>query len=306
MSRAVILMSVALVFACPDASATSRESRKRLKTLEQQFTLMQMWHRSAKSESASASRDWRGRLKIDDLEQWAYTPAVNERVPVLLNSARDAEDAQAAKALDDATRLIDGASARAQQIANYWLTPSVNWRARWTAFAVANGLPPEPTDASLLAAEQKIRGYLDAGDFISARASSGQIDIALDAAIRSAVAARAASIGEADLRYVRRATPCPDARGTASRAGITVAPSPDDYYPPASKRREEQGEIVIRAHIAPTSCATEFAVVASSGYPELDQAALRVAEASTYSAATENGQPVEGYLTFKVKFAISP
>src|SRR5688572_6474989 len=29
-------MSVALVFACPDASATSRESRKRLKTLEQQ------------------------------------------------------------------------------------------------------------------------------------------------------------------------------------------------------------------------------------------------------------------------------
>jgi len=61
---------------------------------------------------------------------------------------------------------------------------------------------------------------------------------------------------------------------------------------------------VVRAHIAPTSCATEFAIVASSGYPELDQAALRVAEASTYSAATENGQPVEGYLTFKVKFAI--
>jgi len=110
--RTVILMSVALVFACPDASATSRESRKRLRTLEQQFTLMQVWHRSAKAESASASRDWRGRLKIDDLEQWAYTPTVNERMPVLLDSARDADDAQAAKALDDASRLIDGARSR--------------------------------------------------------------------------------------------------------------------------------------------------------------------------------------------------
>ena len=55
MLRAVMLMSLVLVFACPDASATSRENRRRLKTLDQQFTLMQVWHRSAKSESVSAS-----------------------------------------------------------------------------------------------------------------------------------------------------------------------------------------------------------------------------------------------------------
>jgi len=307
MLRAVILMSVALVFVCPDASATSRENRKRLTTLEKQFTMMQVWHRSAKSESASASRDWRGRLKIDDLEQWAYTPAVNQRVPELLDSARDADDAQAAKALDDASKLIDGASARARDIANYWLTPSVKWRSRWTAFAVANELPSEPTDAPLLAAEQKVRGFLDAGDFISATSASVHIDAALESAIRTAGVARAAAIDNSKLRFIPRSTPCPESTaGTAAKAGIASAASPDAYYPAGSKRRDEQGAIVVRAHIAPTSCATEFAVAVSSGYPELDQAALKVAEASTYAAATENGQGVEGYLTFKVRFTIRP
>jgi len=98
--------------------------------------MMQIWHRSAKSESETAARDWRGRRKIEDLEQWAYTPSVNERVPALLNNARTADDAQAKVALDDASHLIDDASRRAREIANYWLTPSIAW--------------PIPTPATML------------------------------------------------------------------------------------------------------------------------------------------------------------
>jgi len=47
-------------------------------------------------------------------------------------------------------------------------------------------------------------------------------------------------------------------------------------------------------------------VVVSSGYPDFDQAALRVAEDSTYVAAGERGEPVEGYFTFKVRFTTKP
>lgn len=304
MLRAVVLLCLALVSA--DASATSRENKKRISTLEKQFTMMQVWHRSAKSESASASRDWRGRLKIEDLEQWAYTPVVNERVPALLENARTADEAQAKVALDDASQLIDGASARALEIGRYWQTPAISWRSRWTAFAAANGLPAEPTDAPLLAAEQKVRGFLDSGDFISATSASVHIDSALESAIRGAGLARAASVDNANLKFIRRSTPCPETVLTSKKTGLLGAPSPDDYYPPASRRREEQGAIMVRAHVTPSNCATEFAVVVSSGYPELDQAALRVAEASTYAAATEDGKPVEGYTTFKVKFTIRP
>lgn len=307
MLRAVILMSIALV--CADASATSRETKKRISTLEKQFTMMQVWHRSAKSESLSASRDWRGKFKIQDLEQWAYTPTVNQRVPALLEKARTSEDdAKATAALDEASQLIDGASARAREIGNYWQLSSIAWRSRWTAFAVANDLPPEPTFETLLAAEQKVRGFLDSGDFISAASASVHIDSALESAIRDATISRVADLDDSRLRFVRRTTPCPEAVAASSTSKPTIAraASPEKYYPLGSKRREDQGAIVVRAHIAPSSCATDFAVVVSSGYPELDQAALRVAEDSTYAAAIEGGKPVEGYVTFKVKFTIRP
>jgi TonB family protein len=307
MLRAIILTGLALL--CADASAASRETRKRISTLEKQYTLMELWHRSAKSESQGAARDWRGRLKVDDLDQWAYTATVNQRVPALLEKARTSEDdAQANVALEDASQLIDGASARAREIANYWKVPSVSWRSRWTAFAVANDLPPEPTFETLLAAEQKVRGFLDSGDFISASSASVHIDAALESAIRDAGFSRAAAMDNAKLRFIPRRTPCPATVAASSTSKPTIArtPSPDDYYPPGSKRREDQGAIVVRAHIAPSNCATGFAVVVSSGYPELDQAALRVAEDSTYAAASEGGQAVEGYVTFKVKFTIRP
>ena len=306
MLRTFILASLALVFVSPETSANSSATRKRITTVEKQFTMMQLWHRSAKSEAPSTSHDWRGRQKIDDLEQWAYTPVVNERVPALLDDARAADDAQAKVALDKASELIDGASARAREIASYWQTSSIAWRSRWSAFATANGLPAEPTDASLLEAEQKVRVFLDSGDFIGAAYASTHIDTALESAIRSAGVARVASVDNANLKYVKRSSPCPEAQAAAAKAGITRAPSPEDYYPPASRRREEQGAILVRAHVAPTSCATEFAVVMSSGYPELDQAAIRVAEASTYAPSSEAGQPVDSYVTFKVKFTIKP
>jgi TonB family protein len=60
----------------------------------------------------------------------------------------------------------------------------------------------------------------------------------------------------------------------------------------------------VRARIADSNCATAFAVLVSSGYPELDAAALKVAEASRYLAAVEAGKPVASELTFKVRFEL--
>ena len=112
--------------------------------------------------------------------------------------------------------------------------------------------------------------------------------------------------GPEALRFIPRTTPCPRNEGTSPNATLATVAPPENYYPPSSKRRGEQGAIVLRAHIATDNCATEFAIVVSSGFPDLDQAALRVAEASTYLAATENGKTIEGYLTFKVRFTIAP
>jgi len=87
---------------------------------------------------------------------------------------------------------------------------------------------------------------------------------------------------------------------------MTQSAIPDDYYPAGAKQRDEQGEIVVRTHVNAAGCASEFALVVSSGYPDLDHGAIQVAEASRYAAAKDGETPVDGYVTFKVRFEIAP
>jgi protein TonB len=100
--------------------------------------------------------------------------------------------------------------------------------------------------------------------------------------------------------------PPPPPRVAGQPARMKSAADPDQYYPPGAKRREEQGSPVVQACVGPNGRLLRDPVVAeTSGYPELDSAAIRVAKASRYTAATENGQGVaESCVKFKVKFVI--
>ena len=84
------------------------------------------------------------------------------------------------------------------------------------------------------------------------------------------------------------------------------AADPDRFYPPGAKRREEQGSPVVQACVGPNGRLLRAPVVAeTSGYPELDEAAIKVAQNSRYTAATEGGTALdESCIKFKVKFVI--
>ena len=86
----------------------------------------------------------------------------------------------------------------------------------------------------------------------------------------------------------------------------TEVANPIDYYPPDAKRREEQGAPIVLACVsADGKLVGEPEIVQSSGFPELDAAAIKVAKASRYAAATENGVALpKSCLKFKVKFVI--
>jgi TonB family protein len=81
--------------------------------------------------------------------------------------------------------------------------------------------------------------------------------------------------------------------------------NPDDYYPSGSRRRQEQGSPVVRACVGPSGqLLREPVVTDTSGFPELDAAAIQVAKATRYAAGTINGTTVpESCIKFKVKFA---
>jgi TonB family protein len=87
----------------------------------------------------------------------------------------------------------------------------------------------------------------------------------------------------------------------------TEAANPIDYYPKEAKRREEQGAPIVFACVsADGKLVGEPQIVESSGFPELDAAAIKVAKASRYAAGMENGVALpKSCLKFKVKFVIN-
>jgi len=64
---------------------------------------------------------------------------------------------------------------------------------------------------------------------------------------------------------------------------------PTPEYPRASARRGEQGRVVLRVTISPQGMVTDVAVQSSSGYPRLDESAIRAVRVARFKPYTENG-----------------
>jgi periplasmic protein TonB len=100
--------------------------------------------------------------------------------------------------------------------------------------------------------------------------------------------------------------PPPPPRVAGVPAKMTRPVNPDDYYPPGSIRREEQGSPVVQACVGPNGRLLRDPVVTdTSGFPDLDSAAVKVAKATRYAAGQENGSALpESCIKFKVKFVL--
>jgi len=100
--------------------------------------------------------------------------------------------------------------------------------------------------------------------------------------------------------------PPPPPRAAGTPAKMTRPANPDDFYPPGSIRREEQGSPVVQACVGPKGQLLRDPVVTdTSGFPDLDSAAVKVARATKYAAGTDGGSALpESCIKFKVKFVL--
>lgn len=100
-------------------------------------------------------------------------------------------------------------------------------------------------------------------------------------------------------------TPDPPSRPPSAKLG--PAADPELFYPPASKRRLEQGAPIVQACVgADGRLLGDPVVIESSGFADLDHAAIEVARNSRYTAATEAGEVLKkSCLKFKVKFVLT-
>jgi TonB family protein len=90
-------------------------------------------------------------------------------------------------------------------------------------------------------------------------------------------------------------------------ARMVLPVNPADYYPSSAKRRKEQGTPIVQACVGPSGeLLREPVVIESSGFPEVDAAAVKVAKATRYAAGVANKTPLpESCIKFKIKFVLN-
>ena len=78
----------------------------------------------------------------------------------------------------------------------------------------------------------------------------------------------------------------------------------EDFYPNASKRAGEEGNVEVLVHVAEDGKVDDVKVQKSSGFPRLDEGALTYAKTWRLLPGTRDGKPVAMWAPFKVVFKL--
>ena len=108
------------------------------------------------------------------------------------------------------------------------------------------------------------------------------------------------------------ATPSPVAAPTAPPAPTLVEARYDaDYlrnpapvYPPMSRRRGEQGKVLVLVEVTPGGIAGEVSLRQSSGYPRLDEAALKAVRGWLFAPARLGADAVAATVVVPITFRL--
>jgi protein TonB len=79
---------------------------------------------------------------------------------------------------------------------------------------------------------------------------------------------------------------------------------PEPVYPVLSRKRGEEGRVIIELEISAEGKVLKAEVANSSSYPRLDRAALEAVKKAAFSPATEYGRPVESELKVAYRFKL--
>jgi len=104
---------------------------------------------------------------------------------------------------------------------------------------------------------------------------------------------------------IQKAAPVASAPSTSPKADPKRPPTKPEY-PAASRRAGEAGTVVLDLYILPNGRVGDARVRTSSGFPRLDEAAIKEAKRSwRFVPGTENGQPAAMWYSTKVTFNLT-
>jgi protein TonB len=79
---------------------------------------------------------------------------------------------------------------------------------------------------------------------------------------------------------------------------------PEPVYPVLSRKRGEEGRVIIEIEVSAEGKVLRAQVANSSSYPRLDRAAIKALQMATFKPATEYGKPVESITKVAYRFEL--
>ncbi len=251
------------------------------------------WQRIFTAQDAQYGADLRGRTISQDFHDYIVVPAREAMRP----PAAQATHAQSTSAPIGIPDLFGQMSQRFHVLELYWRAASTakNNGELWPSFLANNHLSATtPHDAAVLAATAALRQALAGSD---PNPQWAQLAHTLTAAYVAERRSLAMGHTGGDAEPVQpRTAPCPaPATSTSGRLLPAMAhmSSLSDYYPISMRRSGVEGTVVLRVHIDTTGCVTAVGIAVSSGSDELDEAARRWAEDTSYLPGERQGHAIE-------------
>ncbi len=103
-------------------------------------------------------------------------------------------------------------------------------------------------------------------------------------------------------------SPQPEARATQGAAGVTrdavVTDLPRPTYPTISRRRGEEGLVLLHVTVDPDGRPRNIEVISDPGFPRLVDAARDAVQRARFRPAMRHGQPVPGAVRVPIRFRL--
>jgi serine protease Do len=251
------------------------------------------WQRIFAAQDAQYGTDLRGRTISQDFHDYIVVPARE----AMSSPPSEAAHAQSAAAPNGIPDLFGQMSQRFHVLELYWRAVSATMHNRdlWPSFLAHNHLPATtPHDASVLAATAALRQELAGNDPNPTWAKLANTLTEAYVDERKSLALR--HTGQDADPMQPRATPCPAPANSTSGhflPAMAHMSSLSDYYPISMRRAGVEGTVVLRVHIDPTGCVIAVGIAVSSGSDELDRAARRWAEDTSYLPGERDGHAIQ-------------
>jgi protein TonB len=85
---------------------------------------------------------------------------------------------------------------------------------------------------------------------------------------------------------------------------VIYKPDVEDFYPDAARRANQEGRAIVKLCISETGKINSADVETTSGFPMLDEAAVKVGKAFRFKPPTQLGKPVAVCEDLPVKFEL--